>query len=191
MSSEFKIDSHLPADMDGILELEVLNILSEIGEEAVTVARRDWKGWKYAGNYPDVQKGTSFTGWHFQLMKPGELEGTFVRGVSVLNDAKIKARSDSYEPKYWGKPSGKTKRYSNNQVGKKYAAFIARSKGAELEWKLSQQKIKDEVIPDATKRLKDAIISNWTGNMKRVTLLANKSTGGGTPQFNIVTETFK
>ena len=192
MSGKVEIIGDLFTNMDQVLSDEVLNILAEIGEEAVQVAGRDWRGWKYGPYYPPIQKGTSLGAWAVQLMQPTELGGNeFERGVRVFNDAKIKARPGSYEPVYWGKKSGKTKAYKNNQAGKKYAAFITRSGETKPEWKISQEKIENEVIPDATRRLKKAILEGWTGNKKKVKLRANKQTGGAVRQFSVTTGRFK
>lgn len=191
MSGKVTIKANLFEDMDAVLDETVLNLLSEIGENAVSVAARDWVGWKYSGNYPAVQKGTSQASWFFQLMKPGEIEGVFVRGVSVQNNAEIKPRTDSFQPKAWGKPYGEKKPYSNKQVGKKYAALITRSGSKKPEWTVAKKKIEKEVIPVATKLLTKAIVDGWTGNTKSVNLRTNKKPGGEIRLFSVTTGKFK
>tara|TARA_R100001443_G_scaffold18245_2_gene29108 strand:- start:7574 stop:8077 length:504 start_codon:yes stop_codon:yes gene_type:complete len=153
MSANVKVTLDLPMDLDGVLFESEMEVLEEMGEDSVILAKEHWQGWRYGPSYPEEQKGTSRSGWKFRMMRAGEFG--YERGVEILNDAKARV--------------GKEK-------GQMYAADIHRSGSRIREWTVVQDRIEDEILPDKITELKNRIIKNIGRKRKRVTLRAMEGT---------------
>jgi hypothetical protein len=154
MSAEVDIKMDVP-NLAGVLFDSEMEILANLGDDAVWLAADQWRGWKYAPlrkgvPYPEEQKGTSGAAWAWEMMSPNE-EGKNIRGIEIINNAEIKSHSAI---KLNGEP------YSQNNVGQYYAGYVRRSKGSRLEVDLVIENIKEQIIPGAIKSLLETILSN-------------------------------
>lgn len=183
MSANVKISLDLPVDIQGTLFDSEFEVLAEAGEESKQIAREVWVGWKYGPNYPDEQRGTSAGAWKAVAMQPGA-EG-FTNGVQLLNEAEIQPRSGTYEVKAWGRPTGRSKSYANNQVGQFYAAYVTRSGSSRPEWEVVFRRMVDEVLPDTERRLRDRILENVGKKRKRGEFKADRP-GVGSQFFEVI-----
>jgi hypothetical protein len=171
MSGEVRVKMDMPQLGKALLQAE-LDILSELGEEAVALAQDQWVGWQYAPlrkgvPYPEQQRGESHDAWHFEQLEQaskGDTYATYNRGITILNDAEIQGISESK------KDGGTYKR----AVGKHYAAYIKRDKNAEPEADIVLKRIAKELVPDASQRLLDEFIKNASTERDTLDLEANK-----------------
>ena len=171
MSGEVRVKMDMPQLGKALLQAE-LDILSELGEEAVALAQDQWVGWQYAPlrkgvPYPEQQRGESHDAWHFEQLEQasaGDTHATYNRGITILNDAEIQGISESK------KDGGTYKR----AVGKQYAAYVQRSGATEPEGDIVLKRIADELVPDAMQRLLDEFISNASTERDTLDLEANK-----------------
>ena len=164
MSANVEITLDIPINLDGVLFDSEMEVLEEIGEDSIILAKEQWQGWKYGPNYPEIQRGTSRAGWKWRMMNPGE-DG-FERGVEILNDAVAKVGPEK---------------------GEMYAADVRRNKGAEREWLIVADRIEDEVLPEKVRELRKRIFENIGRERKRVTLRAMRGTL--TQNFDILSGT--
>ena len=184
MEGKVSLTIDLGLRLDEVLLESELSVLEDLGEKSQSLAWQQWVGWRYKGNYDKDHQGTSFRGWTFQLVAPQG--NSFVRGVAIINNATKKQRKGNRKD---GKP------YSSSGVGEPYARYVHRaglsvSAGSDenREWVVVRDRIVKELIPPATKDLKDQIIANAGRNRVRKTLRADKVTAGsGT--FDILTQT--
>jgi hypothetical protein len=183
MSANVKISLDLPIDIQGTLFASEFEVLEEAGEDSLQIASEVWVGWKYGPNYPKEQRGTSAGSWKVNPMQPGA-EG-FTNGVQLLNDAQIQPRSGTYEVKAWGRPTGRTKSYANNQVGQFYAAYVTRSGSSRPEYEVIFRRMVDEVLPDTERRLRDRILENVGKKRKRGEFKADRP-GTGSQFFEVI-----
>ena len=183
MSANVKISLDLPIDIQGTLFASEFEVLEEAGEDSLQIASEVWVGWKYGPNYPKEQRGTSAGSWKVNPMQPGA-EG-FTNGVQMLNDAQIQPRSGTYEVKAWGRPTGRSKSYANNQVGQFYAAYVTRSGSSRPEYEVIFRRMVDEVLPDTERRLRDRILENVGKKRKRGEFKADRP-GTGSQFFEVI-----
>ena len=187
MKAKVEIEMNMNMDLSGVLFESEMEVLETLGERSVSLARQQWVGWKYGKYYPPEQMGTSGRSWESRLMQPSET-GEMVRGIMVFNDAEIQRRQGTYEPKYWGRKSGKSLSYKNKNVGKHYAAYVTRSTSTEPEWEEVKRRIVVELIPDAITDLRDKIVANAGKNRVTAKFVATKP-ADTEDRFDINTET--
>ena len=184
MDAKVSLTVELGLRLDEVLLESELAVLEDLGEKAQNLAQQQWVGWQYKGNYPKDHQGTSFRGWTFQTIAPQG--GGFIRGVAITNNATKRQRKGTRKD---GKP------YSSAGVGQPYARWVHRA-GASVsagsdnnrEWVVVRDRIVKELIPAATKELKDQIMQNAGRNRVRKTLRADKA-GGAAGTFDILTQT--
>lgn len=171
MSGSVKVKMDMPQPGKALLQAE-LDILSELGEEAVALAQDQWVGWQYAPlrkgvPYPEQQRGESHDAWHFEQLEQasvGDTHTTYNRGITILNDAEIQSISESK------KDGGTYKR----AAGQHYAAYVRRDKNSEPEGDIVLKRIADELVPDASQRLLNEFISNASIERDTIDLEANR-----------------
>jgi len=154
MSAEVDIKMDVP-NLFGVLFDSEIEVLSDLGDDAVVLAGDIWQGWLYEPlrkgvPYPEEQKGTSGAAWAWEMMSPNE-EGKNVRGIEIINNAEIKAHS---AVKLNGEP------YSQAGVGSYYAGYVTRRGSHEPEADVVVRKIKETLIPDAVTALLRQILYN-------------------------------
>tara|TARA_Y100001963_G_C6739796_1_gene428362 strand:- start:277 stop:837 length:561 start_codon:yes stop_codon:yes gene_type:complete len=184
MSGKVTITSSLGLKLNEVLFESEMRILEDLGEQSQALAWRQWTGWQYKNNYPKDHQGTSFRGWKFKLFQSSATG--LIRGVELFNDATKKQRKGT---KKNGQP------YSSSGVGNTYARYVHRA-GATVtagsdknrEWVLVRDKIKKELIPQATKALRDEIVNNAGKNRVRRSYRADKKSSNA-QTFDILTQT--
>tara|TARA_R110000787_G_scaffold59215_5_gene134291 strand:- start:5672 stop:6145 length:474 start_codon:yes stop_codon:yes gene_type:complete len=136
MSDEIRVEITQSIDLSDIkarLDGAVLRVFEEQGLEMKKAIQQQWRGWKYKGR--DMRTiGQSLKGWGYEIQAT---EG--VRELLIFNKAK-------------GWASGKS-----------YSAYVARSKGAEEEWKV----MRDMLTRDRLPKMITAVTKELAKGMRR------------------------
>ena len=164
MPANVKVTLDIPINLDGVLFDSEMEVLEELGEDSVILAKEHWQGWRYGPSYPEEQKGTSRAGWKWRMMRPGEFG--FERGVEILNDATARVGRDK---------------------GQMYAADVHRSGSRIREWTVVLDRIEDEILPDKIRELGNRILKNIGRERRQVKLRA--MSGTLTQNFDILSGT--
>lgn len=172
-----------------IMNEAVQEVMAELAEEALFIAAEEWTGFEYKGNYSAEQQGTSGASWATsQLVDAG---GQYRRGFTMYNDAKIKARTDKFQPKAWGRPYGEPRPYSNKNVGAFYAAYVHKA-GVNVTpgsnegrlWHVVFKRCENELQQEATTRLHNAVQDGIARGGGAVTELRSDNKEIGTYKFS-------
>ena len=141
-----------------------------------------WKGFKYGEYYPPEQRGTSGESWRTRKLSKGD-GGRFALGFVLENKAEVQARTGTYEPKYWGRPSGTSKPYANNNVGQYYAAFVQKSGASRPLYLDVIDMIKTDLVPDFQTELLINILNALSDNRETRDMRLDK--GGEFFEFDL------
>ncbi len=166
---KFSMSISFPIDLDKVLLDAEVAVLDRFGADAIHLAQQQWRGWKYSGNYPEEQKGTSNAAWAWETRVQNNEE--YERGITITNNATIQRRGGTYEPVYWGRKSGKRIPYSNNRVGEYYAAYVTRSGSSKPEGEIVWEMISEELVPALQQDLMQELMDNFYKHRETQTLI--------------------
>tara|TARA_R110000824_G_scaffold197027_1_gene380299 strand:+ start:2164 stop:2682 length:519 start_codon:yes stop_codon:yes gene_type:complete len=166
MSGSVKARIALP-DLTSAIDDATVLTLGEFRKATLDLIDTEvWLGFKYSGNYPLEQKGTSGESWNTTELI--ENESGFTYGFQLYNDATIQARSGT---KRNGKP------YANNSVGEFYAGFVQKSGQAAPLWMSVVDKIESDLMPALEIALLENIMNQAAG-ISEIELEANDKSIG-------------
>lgn len=134
------------SDLMRRLEGAELQIFQDAGLQMLKDTKAVWTGWKYKGRPPGAKRNVSQGAWKQELQVT---EG--VRQIILINQARD-----------W-------------RTGRKsYAAYVARSKGATPEYLEMLEILKSINLPQLTKDLVQAVLSNFSEKSPVKRLRVNK-----------------
>lgn len=152
MSGSVKARISLP-DMTSAIDDATVLTLGEFRKAVLDLIDTEiWLGFKYSGNYPLEQKGTSGESWNTTELITNESEFTY--GFQLYNDATIQARAGT-------KRNGDS--YANNNVGEFYAGYVQKSGQSEPLWMTVVDKIKTDLMPTLEIALLENIMNQAAG----------------------------
>ena len=132
-----------------------------------------WSGFKYSGNYPLEQKGTSGEAWNTtELIKS---DSGFTYGFQLYNNAQVQPRAGT---KRNGDP------YSTKSVGNFYAGYVQKSGASVPLWMTVVDKIETDLMPDLEIALLKTIQEKADSTIAPIQLRADDGSIG-TYDFNL------
>tara|TARA_R110000822_G_scaffold119096_1_gene251999 strand:+ start:329 stop:850 length:522 start_codon:yes stop_codon:yes gene_type:complete len=173
MSGKVKAKIELP-DLTSAINSATVEVMGLFRAETLEMIDTEiWRGFKYSGNYPLEQKGTSGESWNStELIKS---DTGFTYGFQLYNNAQVQPRAGT---KRNGQP------YSTNSVGNFYAAYVQKSTDSEpLEKKVIEQ-IKTQLLPDLEIALLKTIQEKADSSIAPIELRADDGSIG-TYDFNL------